>query len=227
MVRASVSKTLGVSKPLMSSVPQFPVPGGRIFLQILRDKSGSFLEFDPIASQAQEVLISKIKADASLKSRVRLAITEMSGTVGTSGYQTLNDVEAPEIPAGGFSPFGQLVMTAMSVDQRETIQPDELMVHVAMGDWQSFDDLEVPLAQYRTHQEKFGTGVHVFLINIGDYVNKPIANTVSTRYQPFDSSDQAYEEIFNLIFKMLKSVATDRRVLRPGASIDVIAKTQG
>lgn len=193
----------------------------RYFLQVMRDKSGSFYLHDGAAEAATLRLIDRLKADAALAPHVLMALSEMSGTVHTSGYHPVGLVRAPGIQAGGYSPFGALLNTAIDLDEKSNIQVWDMVFHVIIGDWKANDDVTTAIARYHQHQNNFGSGIHAFLVNIGDDVNTAIADTVSTRYKPFASPDAAYDEIFDLIYGLMKNVSRDLSVLKPGMSINL------
>ena len=213
MARKSVSMLLGAMTPPAVASPTTPVARRRILVQALRDKSGSFAHVEGISLKAQEELLKRIRFDATLEPQTAICFTEMSGIVRSSGYEAPNNVVPPGIKAGSTSPFKLALETVMEQDRAIGVQPGDLVIHVLIGDWLSSDAVADVLPIYRDHQETFLVPVHCFVVNIGGAeVNHEIANQVSTKHIPFDTSESAIDEVMSLIFDLLKKTEAQGEV---------------
>lgn len=213
MARKSVSMLLGAMTPPAVASPTTPVARRRILVQVLRDKSGSFAHVEGIALKAQEELLKRIRFDATLEPQTAICLTEMSGIVRSSGYEAPNNVAAPGIKAGSTSPFKLALETVMEQDRAIGVQPGDLVIHVLIGDWLSSDAVAEAIPVYRDHQAQFIVPVHAFVVNIGGAdVDHGIANMVSTKHIPFDTSESAIDEVMNLIFDLMKKTEAQGEV---------------
>ena len=205
MARKSVSMLLGAMTPPAVAAPTTPAAHRRFLVQVVRDKSGSFAHVEGIALKAQEELLKRISLDPTLEPQTAICLTEMSGIVRSSGYQAPTNVVAPGLKAGSTSPFKLALETAMEQDRAIGAQPGDLVIHVLIGDWLSSDAVADVIPVYRGHQDNFIVPVHAFVVNIGGAeVNHAIADMVSTRHIPFDTSESAIDEVMSLIFDLLK-----------------------
>ena len=188
----------------------------QIRIHILADKSGSFLENDPARVLAQEKFVARMLADPVLADMVLLCVTEMSGHVATSGYKPLADFVPVNIMAGGMSPFATLLEVAIAEDcgHFENLQSECLTIHVPVGDWITGDPMIGAMTKYHEHQKDHAGGVYVFPVCIGHFINTPLANQVSIRYQPYTDPDIAFDEIFDHIFKMISNVSQNADALK-------------
>lgn len=182
----------------------------RIRVRFDLDKSGSYALNMPAQEKAIAWLVEQIKADAALADLVVLAATEMSTAVESTAYVEVRRFEPPCLPAGGGSPHGAMLLSALEADIEAGRAGPAVTVHVVMCDGQSSDDVGPAVAAYRKAQEA-DPDFHVFPVELGppEWINKPFIRDISVGHESLSCPDvdAGFGETFGAILALLAAAA--------------------